>query len=62
MALEPGRDRAGVRVALAAAATGIAMMVAVLTFTTSLGYLLRDPQLYGWAGMPRSAISSPPIS
>jgi hypothetical protein len=49
-ALEPGRGRTAVpvRSALVAAVLAIAMVVATLTFATSLNTLVSHPPLYGW--------------
>ncbi len=48
LALDSGRSRAGVRMAVAVATVGIAVVAAVPIFTTSLGHLLGEPQRYGW--------------
>ncbi|MEY2567207.1 MAG: putative transport system permease protein [Actinomycetota bacterium] len=50
MALEPGRGRSAVpvRSAVAGAALGVAVLVAVVTFASSLGHLFDDQRLYGW--------------
>ena len=50
MALTPGRARAAVpvRSTLAGAALGVAALVAVATFASSIRHLLDDPRLYGW--------------
>ena len=49
-ALEPGRGRTAVpvRSALVAAVLAVAMVVATLTFATSLNTLVSHPALYGW--------------
>ena len=49
-ALEPGRGRTAVpvRSALFAAVLAVAMVVATLTFATSLNTLVSHPPLYGW--------------
>jgi len=49
-ALEPGRDRdtAPVRSALVGAVLAVAIVVATLTFGSSLSTLVSHPRLYGW--------------
>jgi hypothetical protein len=49
MALEPGRGRTAVpvRSALAGAVTGVAGLVAALTFGAALGWVITEPEAYG---------------
>jgi hypothetical protein len=50
MALEPGRGRTAVpvRPALAGAVAGVAGLVAALTFSAGLGWVVTQPEAYGW--------------
>lgn len=50
LALDPGRGRNSVplRATLAGAAVGVATLVAVATFASSIRHLFNDPALYGW--------------
>jgi ABC-type lipoprotein release transport system permease subunit len=50
MAVQPGRGRTVVpmRATLMGASVGVATVVALITFASSLGHLFDEPRLYGW--------------
>jgi ABC-type lipoprotein release transport system permease subunit len=50
MALEPGRGRTAVpvRPAIAGAVAGVAGLIAALTFGAGLGWVVTEPEAYGW--------------